>query len=231
MAREKEIKIVLKISLDDFIKRIQKKVFKLLHTQKQKDIYFDTKDWFLYENIAALRLRQVDGKDNSFSFKKVFYLSKIDDYYVEEIEVSFPIKKFSVAKKIFERLNIPFKKSSLKNGKEISKYLAKYGYYNEQEMSKIRTVYSNEEDEVIMDDVENVGLIVELECQKNNPLHIVKTLLKESEWERSIEGTSYIWLKNVKGLTSHVINIKRFKKQPDWNVWENERIMYSKISR
>lgn len=229
MARENEIKIQLKIGLDDFIKRIQKRGYKLTDTIKQNDIYFDTKEWFLYESIAALRLRQVNGKDNSFSFKKVFYLPKQNDYYIQEIEVNFPIKKYSVAKKIFGRLNIPFKKSSLKNGKEISKYFAKYGYFDEQKMPKVRTVYSDEEDEITIDNAENVGIIVELECKKNNPLHIVKNLLKDSEWERSIEGTSYIWLKNVKGFTSHLKNIKRFKSKPDWNVWNNEKEMYTKI--
>lgn len=229
MAREKEIKIILKIGLNAFIARIQKKGFKLTHTLKQNDIYFDTNDWFLYENIAALRLRQVEGKDSSFSFKKVFHLPNQKDYYVEEIEIEFPVNNFSEVKKIFKRVSIPFNKSALNNGKELSKYLAGYGYYDEQKMSKVRRVYSNGEDEVTIDDVEHVGVIVELECLNNDPLHIIKTLLKDSEWERSMEGTSYIWLKNVKGLTSHIKNLKRFKKEPDWNVWENEKKMWIKI--
>lgn len=229
MAREKEIKIQLKIKLNDFIKRIQEKGYKLVHKLNQTDIYFDTKDWFLYENIAALRLRQIDGKDSSFSFKKVFYLSKVKDYYVEEIEVKFPIKNFNDAKEIFEKVNIPFNKTVLKSGKEITKYLSKYKYFDEQKMPKVRTVYSNKEDEITIDDVENVGIIVELECLNNNPLHIVKRLLKDSEWNRSLEGTSYIWLKKVKGLTSHIKNLKRFKTEPDWNVWNNEKEMYLKI--
>lgn len=229
MAREKEIKIILKIDLNDFIKRIQNKSYKLLHTLKQTDIYFDTKDWFLYENIAALRLRQIDGKDSSLSFKKVFYLPEIKDYYVEEIEVKFPLKDFTKLKEIFERVNIPFKKDAFKTGAELTKYLSGYNYFDDQKMPKVRTVYSKDEDEVIIDDVENVGVIVELECLKNEPLHIVKTLLKDEEWSRSLEGTSYIWLKNVNGLTSHLKNLERFKTEPDWNVWDSERKWYSEI--
>ena len=229
MAREKEIKILLRINLIDFIKRIQNKGYKLLHTLKQTDIYFDTKDWFLYENIAALRLRQIEGRDSSFSFKKVFYLPKIRDYYVEEIEVKFPLKDFSELKEIFERINIPFNRNAFKTGAELTKYLFGYKYLDEQKMPKIRKVYSNGEDEIIIDDAENVGIIVELECLKNNPLHIVKTLLKDSEWDRSLEGTSYIWLKNVKGLTSHLKNLERFKTDPGWNVWKNEKKMYAEI--
>lgn len=231
MAREKEIKIQLKISFDDFIKRIQKKGYKLLHVLNQTDIYFDTSSWFLYENIAALRLRQIGGKDSSFSFKKVFYLPKIKDYYIEEIEVKFPVIHFSELKEIFKRINIPFKKTALKNGTEITKYLSTYKYFDEQKMPKKRMVYFNGEDEIIIDDAENVGLIVELECLNNDPFHIVKTLLKDDEWDRSLEGTSYIWLKNVKGLISHLKNLERFKTEPDWNVWKNEKKMYAKISR
>ncbi|OGM12074.1 hypothetical protein A2Z22_03195 [Candidatus Woesebacteria bacterium RBG_16_34_12] len=230
MAREKEIKILLKISLDDFIKRIQKKGYKLLHTIKQTDIYFDTKDWFLYENIAALRLRQINDKDYSFSFKKVFYLPSIKDYYIEEIEVEFPINNFTKLKEIFKRINIPFNKNVVKSGADLTKHLTRNKFIDEQKMPKTRSVYSNGEDEVTIDDVENVGIIVELECLNNEPLHIVKTLLKDSEWNRSLEGTSYIWLKNVKGLTSHLKNLKKFKTKPDWNVWDNEKDMYVKMT-
>ena len=229
MAREKEIKIILKIDLGSFVKRIQSKGYKLLHTLNQTDIYFDTKDWYLYENIAAIRLRQVDGKDDSFSFKKVFYLPKQKDYYIEEIEVKFSIKDSVEAKKIFEKINIPFDKSALISGSAITKHLAKYKYFDEQKMPKTRKVYSNGEDEITVDDAENVGVIVELECLNNNPLHVIKRLLKKNEWERSLEGTSYIWLKNVKGLSSHIRNLQRFKIEPDWNVWENEQELYNKI--
>ncbi len=231
MAREREIKILLKINLDDFIKRIQEKGYKLIHTLNQTDIYFDTKDWFLYKNIAALRLRQIDNKDSSFSFKKVFYLPKIKDCYIEEIEVKFPLKDFNKLKEIFGRINIPFNKNVFKSGIELTKYLSSHKYLDDQKMPKTRRVYSNGEDEITIDKIENVGVIIELECLRNDPLHIIKTLLEDDEWSRSLEGTSYIWLKNVKGLTSHLKNLERFKTEPDWNVWDNEKDMYSKISR
>lgn len=231
MAREKEIKILLKITLNDFTKRIQKKGYKLLHTLNQTDIYFDTKEWFLYENIAALRLRQIDGKDDSFSFKKVFYLPKISDYYIEEIEVKFPLKDFTKLKEIFKKINIPFNKNAFSSVAKLTEYLSGYKYFDEQIMPKKRRVYSNGEDEVTIDDIKNVGTIVELECLKNDPLHVVTTLLEDKEWTRSLEGTSYIWLKNVKGLTSHLKNLNRFKTKPDWNVWDNEIKMYTEIQK
>jgi adenylate cyclase class IV len=231
MAQEKEIKIQLKISLSDFIKRIQNDGFKLTHTLKQTDIYFDTKDWYLYENTAALRLRQIANKNYSFSFKKVFYLAKLQDFYIEEIEVKYPFQDFNTLKEMFEKLNIPFDKEVFKNKSSLTKHLALNNFFDEQIMPKTRRVYSKGEDEIVIDDVENVGIIVELECQKNNPLHVVKNLLKDNEWDRSLEGTSYAWLKNVKGLTSHIKNLERFKKEPSWNVWKNEIEFYNKIQK
>ena len=111
----------------------------------------------------------------------------------------------------------------------MTEYLAKHKYLDEQKMPKVRTVYSDGEDEIIIDVAENIGTIVELECRNNNPLHVVKNLLDDGEWERSVEGTSYIWLKNVKGFDSHIKNIERFKSEPNWNVWNNEKDFYDDI--
>jgi inorganic triphosphatase YgiF len=72
VAREREIKIRLKgVAVDELVRRIQKLGFTHERTVKQTDIYFDTVDWFLYDQLAALRLRKVNGKDSSFSFKKL----------------------------------------------------------------------------------------------------------------------------------------------------------------
>ncbi len=230
MARENEIKISLKINLNDFIDRIETKNFKLIKTLNQTDIYFDTQKWFLYSNIAALRLRQVGNTDDSLSFKKVFYLKNINDYYIEEVEVKFPLVDGETVKEIFERLKLPYPKKDFNNRQELTEYLKQCGYYDEQVMPKIRRVYKNREDEIVIDDIEHVGTIVEMECKTNDPLKVVNTLLKPSEWKRSLEGTSYIWLKNVKGLKTHLTNLKRFKSEPDWNVWNNERDWYDKLN-
>ena len=230
MARENEIKISLKINLNDFIGRIETKNFKLIKTLNQTDIYFDTQKWFLYSNIAALRLRQVDNNDDSLSFKKVFYLKNINDYYIEEVEVKFPLVDQETVKEIFERLKLPYPKKDFNNRQELTEYLKQFGYYDEQVMPKIRRVYKNREDEIVIDDIEHVGTIVEMECKTNDPFKVVKTLLKPNEWKRSLEGTSYIWLKNVKGLKTHLTNLKRFKSEPDWNVWNNERDWYDKLN-
>ena len=232
MAQEKEIKIKLTtLSLDEFIKRISKKGFKKEKEVKQNDIYFDTKDWFLYENIAALRLRIVNGKDDSFSFKKVFYLpKKKNNYFIEEIELKFPLEDTKTLKRIFSKIGLSYIDQSFISGKELTNFLKKQKYLDEQKMSKVRQVFKKGTDEIVIDNVDKVGVIIELECKENDPLEIIKTLLKDSEWERSIEGTSYIWLKNVKGLSSHIKNTERFKTEPIWNVWKTEENFYKKIN-
>lgn len=232
MAQEKEIKIKLKkLSLNNFIQRITKKGFAKKEEIKQTDIYFDTKNWYLYENIAALRLRIVDDKDESFSFKKVFYLpNKSDHYFVEEIELKFPLKDADKFREIFNKIGINYNDQTFDSGKEITVFLKEQNYFDEQKMPKLRQVFTKGSDEIVIDDVDKVGVIIELECKENDPLEIVKTFLKDSEWERSVEGTSYIWLKNVKGLSSHIKNFERFKTESSWNVWEVEKEMYEKIN-
>ncbi len=230
MAQEKEVKIRLKIPLNIFIERIQKKGFKLLNTIKQRDIYFDTKNWFLYEHLAALRLRLVNGKDNSFSFKKLFYLPKKQgNYYVEEIETKFPFKKIDQLREIFSRLEISYHSNTFESGEELTQYLKLNQYFDEQKMSKIRKVYFDGKNKIEIDNIDHVGVVIELECSKDEPLNEVENLLTKNEWSRTVEGSSYIWLKNVKGLTSHLSNLNKFKIEPDWNVWKNERRIYEKM--
>lgn len=232
MAQEKEIKIQLQIPLDVFLKRIQTKGFKLLHTLKQTDIYFDTPDWFLYEHLAALRLRLTNGKDSSFSFKKLFYLpKKQDSYYIEEIEIKFPLSKVEELTKIFSRLEISYQNAIFESGRQLTQYLISNRYFDEQKMAKTRTVYSDGKNEIEIDDIDQVGVVVELECLEDEPLDVVRILLTKDEWNRSIEGSSYVWLRKVKGLTSHLSNLERFKTEPDWNVWKNERDMYKKMTK
>jgi adenylate cyclase class IV len=231
MAREKEIKIKLKIPLNRFLKKIDSYGFKLERTVEQTDAYFDKKDWYLYESLAALRLRQVDGKDYSFSFKKLFYLPKRKDkYFIEEFEIGFPINKIDDLKKIFDRLGISYDKRPFVKGSALRNFLISSGYFDEQVMTKTRKIYLKDYNEIVIDNVTKVGTIIEIEAKRGEPLELVETILNKSEWKRNIEGTSFAWLRKVKGLKSHLTNLDWFEREPDWNVWENERMMYSKLN-
>jgi adenylate cyclase class IV len=230
MAREKEIKIKLTtLSHKDFIDRITSKGFKLINTIEQEDIYFDTIGWYLYENLAALRIRKTNSKFESFSFKKMFYLpNRADHYYIEEIETKFPIKDKTTFVSTLNKIQIKAK-TLPSSGYDLVKFLRAAGYLDEQHMPKTRQVYKNGSNEIVIDEVDKVGTIIELECQDDEPLELARTILKGKEWVRSTEGTSYMWLKKVKGLNSHIANVKRFQDNPSWNVWPGERAMYSSL--
>jgi len=229
---EKEIKIELDIPLDIFLGRIEKRGFKKQKLIVQSDNYFDTEDWKLYKNVAALRIRQVDGIDHSYAFKKVFHTPNRDNFqYVEEIEGVFPISDNTKLKLILDRLGMLTDDYNIKSGQELANIFKQNGYQDEQTLVKTRLVFCDDRnDEIVIDDVENVGLVIELECQELNPLEIVKELLRDHEWNRSVKGTSYLWLEKLKGFDDHIGYPEKFSRSADWNVWDNEREFYSTLS-
>jgi adenylate cyclase class IV len=231
MAQEKEIKIQLRgLSLPEFIGRICERGFVFKHSSHQQDLYFDTRDWYLYEHLAALRLRQVENHDYSFSFKKMFYLpQKADKYYIEEIETKAPFTDAKLLTEIFAKVRIPYTGESFTDGNHLSGFLNTHNYFADQHMSKTRQVYVQDDNEIVIDELDRVGTIVELECQTDQPLELVKTLLKPREWTRTLEGTSFAWLRIVKGLNTHTKNLHRFVKQPTWNLWPHEQELYQTI--
>lgn len=230
MAREREIKVRLKgVSLDEFVKRIEKSQFKLVKAIEQEDIYFDNKDWWLYDNLAALRWRKVNGKDHSFSFKKMFYIPhKEDKHFIEEVESKFPLENEAI-KDIMKALNVEGN-PDISSGEALASFFRDKGFLDEQKMPKTRRVYKRGDDEVVIDDVDKVGVIIEIERQEGEPMELAKEFLADNEWERDLEGTSYIWLRKVKGLDRHLGHLKRFEEIPDWNVWEWEKDYYKNIS-
>ncbi len=232
MAREREIKIQLNIPLDDFIKRIVSLGFDKKDEVVQQDNYFDTPDWRLYKNVAALRTRQVNGIDHSFSFKKLFRVpEKADPIYVEEIETKFPAADSGNISSIFNRLHIAGDSDGALDRRSIEDILLKNGFQGEQVLVKTRQAFGDSRDnEIAIDDVEHVGTVVELECMDGEPMEFVKALLSDNEWGRSTEGTSYAWLEKVKGFTDHLSHQSRFDEDPSWNVWDNEREMYKGLS-
>lgn len=232
MPQEKEIKIKLKIPIESFLNRLKETGYYKIAEFRQNDIYFDTRKWFLYRNLAALRFRKVEDSDYSFSFKKMFYMpNRNDKYYIEEIEVKKPFNETDKIHQIFNRLRIPHKSFSFKNLRSLTRFLYLHKYIDLQKMIKTRTVYKRENNEVQIDNVDKVGIIIELETENNDPLDIIKQILKNYEWSRSVEGTSYLWLKKFKNLNSHIENRKRFFKEPDWNVWDNEIEMYNSLNK
>ena len=231
MAREKEIKIELNIPLDVFLSRIDDLGFEKRKEMTQRDNYFDTKNWDLYKNVAALRIRQVNGADHSFAFKKVFCVpSMSNSHYIEEIEGKFPVEDKTDLFAVFDRLGIKNNESDISDGQSLEEIFKRNGFQGEQILMKTRQSFDDPNgNEVVIDDVENVGTIIELECDNDEPMDVVKKLLNEDEWKRNILGTSYIWLEKVKGFTDHLEHKDRFLNDPAWNVLDNERKMYNDL--
>lgn len=235
MAREKEIKVDLKIPVKDFEERIKTNGYTLTRTLKQEDIYFDTKDWQLYHHISSLRLRKINNKPQDITFKKMFCLPfNEDNWYLDELETAFAKPEIAVLQKISQRLRIRLETSWIESkGDSISefiKYLRGEQLLDEQHMKKTRTIFKKGSTEIVIDDVDHVGVVVEIETLKDNPAHRLRELLSEDEWERSFKGTSYLWLQNVKGLPDQEKHFKRFEKEPDWNVWDNEKELYKRLT-
>lgn len=95
-------------------------------------------------------------------------------------------------------------------------------------IEKKRAVWVKGETQIVLDEIDGLDLIVELESE-SDPLPEVKKLLGGSEWERTVEGTSNLWLWKKKGWTEHLDFPNRFKTDPDWNVWDNERDWYENV--
>jgi adenylate cyclase class IV len=229
---EKEIKIKLGIPLGIFLERVKDLGFEKKKEITQRDNYFDTEDWHLYRNVASLRTRQVNGVDHSFAFKKVFRLpDRTNDHYVEEIEGHLPVKEDSdKLRSIFDRLGIKEDVSTVSDSKSFSAVLRKSGFQDEQVLMKTRQAFRDlKGNEIVVDDVENVGTIIELECEDMDPLNVVRDLLEDAEWTKSTLGTGYIWLEKVKGFNDHLGHENKFAEKPDWNVWENEHEYYESL--
>lgn len=231
MSQEKEVKIELKIPLDEFKNRITRLGYEKQGTLQQLDTYYDTKEWYLYNNIAALRTRNNNGTDHSFSFKKVFYMPRRKNkYYVEEIETHFPLTDTKALDSVFTRLNIKYTNNAFETSADLSKFLLNSQYIDSVKIKKVRETYAHEQNEITIDDVSGVGIIIELECKKDEPTDLINHFLKDSEWSRTVEGLSYAWMRKNLGLTSHLNGLELFKTNPTWNVWENERKMYEMLN-
>jgi adenylate cyclase class IV len=228
---EKEIKIELNIPFSEFIERITNSGFEKEKEISQRDNYFDTSDWKLYKSVASLRVRQVNNVDHSLTFKKVFHLPErtSNKFYVEEIEGKLPLTDKFGLESIAERLGMDISGDPV-NGMDLSELFRMNGFQDEQVLNKVRSIYKDKNnDEIVIDNVDNVGMVIEIECCEGNPIDLAERLLSGDEWKRSTQGTSYIWLENIKGFNDHLGYDKRWTDTPDWNVWENEKDMYGRL--
>ena len=232
MAQEKEVRVQIKIPLVDFRQRLLAAGFKYESKANYLDIYFDTPEWDLYNHIALLRIRKVNGKEHSFSFKKVFYLpANIEPYYIEEIEAPLPITDKAKLSEIAGRIGYRLTTRLPVKADDLYKLLIAAGFQDEQTIPKTREKYVLNDIEVTIDEIDQVGTMIEFETKESDPFAELYKILLDNELERVNEGIGYIWLRNTKGFTKHLKNLRRFKQEPEWNILENERDFYAQIKK
>jgi len=238
MAQEKEIKFFLKKDLELFIKDIvdQGYVFNGQNVTTQ-DIYLDTADWSLYNSIAALRVRLKDQKIHSLSFKKFFCIkNKVDDpWYIEELEVKFPLVETETLQKILTILGITVTNLSeitptLNTVADLLSFFSQHGFTRQIKINKNRRIFFQKDTEICVDNVEKLGTLIEIESKNEDPIKITNALLNNSEWERSIEGISNIFMRINYGQDKHLHYMKNFETDPTWNVWPTEAEWYQKLT-
>jgi adenylate cyclase class IV len=225
VAQEHEIKINLKVPLERLIERAEATGFIKAGEIEQVDTYYDTGDWGLYNEVAALRTRSVDGRMKSFTYKKLYYMpKKAKPWFVEELETEFPVKG-KAGQEIFRRLGMNWLGRPL-SFRELAATLKRAGYQDEQIMPKQRLVYTKDDMELVIDDIGGVGVIVELESPTQDATDIIDGLIGKDSWERSLEGTGYLWLEKHKGFKLHKDYDRRLKDKPEWNVTDVDREWY-----
>jgi len=232
MAQEKEIKVILSIPLEDFINRLLKANFAREKVLFQKDQYFDTKERFLYKSVAALRIRTNGDGVKKFAFKKLFNFSnKKNKWYVEEVEKALPFFMNLEFKEVFAKLKIYDLPDSFNTAESLKDFLTQNGYIGDVTISKERTVFNRGDVEIVVDDIKDLGIVIEIECKSGDPHQLAKEILSENEWTITVEGTSNLWMRKNRGLDDHLEYLRRLQTDPEWNVWETERSWYNNIQR
>lgn len=228
MAQEREIKVLLKIPSDDFLTKLKKFGFTKEITIEQTDRYFDTKNWDLYKNVAALRIRSVNDIEKELTYKKLFYMPvRNDPWYVEEIESAFPAATSDSLGNILRQVGVSDIPVRVENFSEIKRILKESDFQDDQVMKKTRETYKLRDNELTLDTISELGIIIELECKTDEPTELIQEILQPIEWERSTEGTSYLWLEKKYGFTKHKSYTDLFKRQPSWNVSPGEEEWYA----
>jgi adenylate cyclase class IV len=226
VAQEHEIKINLRVPLTRLIEQAEAAGFIKVGEAEQVDTYYDTGEWGLYNQVAALRTRMVDGRMRSFAYKKLYYMpQRARPWHVEELEMEFPVKGKD-AQEIFRRLGLSWQGRPMSQ-REIAAVLKRAGFQCEQVMPKRRLTYQKDDMELVVDDIDRVGVIVELESPTQDATGVINQLIGEDGWERSMDGTGYLWLEKHKGFTSHRDYDQRLKDNPEWNVTELDQEWYA----
>ena len=232
MAEEREIKVLLKIPLEGFIEKIIEFGFKPVAAVNQTDTYFDTEDWNLYKSVAAIRIRAINGIKKELTYKKLFHMPhRANQWFVEEVEAEFPLTVSTEMCEALRQIGVADIPITIDTAADASALLSRNNLFGTQVMDKTRRVFLHDEAELVIDDIQGMAPVIEIEGRSSDPLDLLNRLLTDQEWERSLDGTSYVWLEQNFGLTHHKTHQGLFKQQADWNVLLSERAWYDKLNQ
>ncbi|MAE13311.1 hypothetical protein CMO92_01990 [Candidatus Woesearchaeota archaeon] len=223
MSEENEIKIkIVDIkSLSELINLVEE-TFKINFntTKKDKDVYYDLPNNYYFNLNHGLRIRN----ENEIAYKALYYVPerKQNPWFVFEKEYELPISKENLLE-LFTIANINCD-IVLKNSisiDELKEILKKLNFIEHIKINKIRQIAKNEQYELCIDLVENLGLFLEIE---SHDVEIIVAIQKKLpfRYKEIRHGYPNLYAKEIKK-----INIPDFKEKflqnPEWNFLKGQK--------
>jgi predicted adenylyl cyclase CyaB len=233
MVQEKEIKI--KFSQGTSRELIEKKLeqfgAKKVKSTKQTDTYFDNNQAFLLLNDHVIRIREETEKQPSFCFKTIFYFPEPNKWYVDEIEHHISELNSEKINPVLERLSLNlFNHDENVNPDTIKQKLASSEIKEYLKIIKDRSIYQKENTFFMLDEVENLGLYLEIEClDENDPDTILNSLNLNCIFDEIRLGYTNEYLSKVKNQQVH--GKEKYINSPRWNVLNGEESIYDSLKK
>ena len=223
MNEEKEIKIRIldKINLNE-LKKIIENIFeiKFKKIKKDRDVYFDLNDNYYFRLNHGLRIRN----NEELAYKALFYIPERmkNPWFVLEKEYKLPLSK--------ECLLILFKIANIKcninlknkiDNNELKNILQKLNFFEHIKINKVRHIAKNENYEMCIDFVEDLGLFIEIETNEDGYLNYLRKKIP-FKYKEIRHGYTNLYAKEV--MKMDIPNFKeKFLSNPDWNFLNGQK--------
>ncbi|MBU0461789.1 MAG: CYTH domain-containing protein [Nanoarchaeota archaeon] len=223
MDEEKEIKILvtkdaasLKRMLSDFGATHHSSV-------TQSDVYYDFPDAKLHSIQHGLRIRIEDNKPKNLEFKALFHLPEKQGHpwHVVESSFSFPIKDVKGLNKIFSLLGLPSISEKEISYDDLKIFFKSNDLSASMTINKERVTMKKDDVEFMIDNVDRLGLFLEVETANSRPHEVLEQLGLAGE-ERFALGYTGLYAKKFLKEDPED-KLKKFKQDPFWNVLPSER--------
>jgi len=221
MEEEKEIKIEI-LDKDRGVEEIKKIIEKNLGVKfstaiKTKDCYFDSADKNLFNLNHAFRIR--DANNSSLAYKARFFVPerKENPWFILEKDLNFPLNKEDLISFLnLANKEIPKILPGEITRENIEEILNQLNLNKSIIINKKRYIASTKDYSIFLDDVESLGVFVEIEAS-NNDLDLKKILSKiEFNYKQILLGYTNLYAERILKMKIPDFD-KKHKKDPDWN--------------